>query len=75
MIANQLNIMWLDGMIFLPIIILGVNKIVEKNNCKTYIIALSLMIIINYYIGYMICIFFITIFYILFCYKTRKYPK
>lgn len=57
MIANQLNIMWLDGMIFLPIIILGVNKIVEKNNCKTYIIALSLMIIINYYIGYMICIF------------------
>ncbi|MCL0329479.1 YfhO family protein [Apilactobacillus xinyiensis] len=56
-IANQLNIMWLDGMIFLPLIVLGINKIIEHDSCKTYIISLSIMIMINYYIAYMLCIF------------------
>lgn len=56
-IAYHWNIMWLDGMIFLPLIILGLEKIIKENNGLLYIITLSISIFSNYYIGYMICIF------------------
>ena len=49
--------MWLDGMIFLPLIILGLEKIIKENKSLLYIITLSISIFSNYYIGYMICIF------------------
>ncbi|WP_286136238.1 YfhO family protein [Philodulcilactobacillus myokoensis] len=56
-IANQLNIIWLDGMIFLPLIIMGMRKLFFKQQIKLYIISLTAMLIINYYIAYMIIIF------------------
>lgn len=56
-IAYHWNIMWLDGMIFLPLIILGLERIIKENNGLLYIITLSISIFSNYYIGYMICIF------------------
>lgn len=56
-IAYHWNIMWLDGMIFLPLIILGLEKIIKENKSLLYIITLSISIFSNYYIGYMICIF------------------
>lgn len=56
-IAYHWNIMWLDGMIFSPLIILGLEKIIKENKSLLYIITLSISIFSNYYIGYMICIF------------------
>ncbi|WP_105955953.1 YfhO family protein [Apilactobacillus quenuiae] len=56
-IANQLNIIWLDAMILLPIIILGIDNIINNDKYKLYILSLSIMIIVNYYMAYMICIF------------------
>lgn len=55
--AYYWNIMWLDGMVFLPLIMLGINKIIEKEKPNLYIVSLSLMLFANYFIGYMICIF------------------
>ncbi|MDD2505655.1 MAG: YfhO family protein, partial [Bacilli bacterium] len=55
--AYYWNIMWLDGMVFLPIIILGIEKLVDKNKYLLYIFSLALMLFANYFIGYMICIF------------------
>ena len=49
--------MWIDAMYILPFIVLGIEKIIDSGKCKTYIIALSLAIFSNYYIGYMLCIF------------------
>ena len=54
-IAYSQNIMWLDGVIMLPIVFLGVDKLVEKKPLLFYI-SLTLTIIFNYYIGYMTCI-------------------
>lgn len=51
------NVFWLDGIIFLPIILRGINKIIEKKSPLLYIITLSLSIILSYYTGYMSCIF------------------
>ncbi|MEG1049429.1 MAG: YfhO family protein, partial [Oscillospiraceae bacterium] len=49
------NIMWLDGVIILPIIAVGIDKLLDENKFLTYIMALSYGIITNYYIGYMLC--------------------
>lgn len=56
-IAYYWNIMWLDGLVYLPLITLGIEKIINQNKGLLYIIALALMLYSNYFIGYMICIF------------------
>ncbi len=49
------NIMWLDGVILLPLIALGIDCIWEKKSSLTYIVFLTTGIFINYYIGFMLC--------------------
>ena len=56
-IVFHINIMWLDGVMLLPLIALGIENIINKNKYKLYIASLFLAIISNYYIAYMICIF------------------
>ncbi len=56
-IAYYWNVMWIDSMYLLPFVVLGIEKIINSGKCVTYIIALTLSIFCNYYIGYMICIF------------------
>ncbi len=56
-VAYFWNIMWLDGVILLPLVALGIDKIIVKKSAYLYITALAIAIITNYYIGYMICIF------------------
>ena len=55
--ANQFNVMWLDALIGLPLIILGVDALLQKRNPLYYVLPLSLTILNNYYTGYMICLF------------------
>lgn len=52
-----LNIMWLDGLVLLPLIVLGLDHIVNKKSNKLFIFSLALLLIANYYIGYMVCLF------------------
>lgn len=61
--AYYWNIMWLDGMVFLPLIMYGINKIVDDKKPLFYTIFLAIMLFANYFIGYMICIF--SVFYFL----------
>ncbi len=51
------NFMWIDSIILLPLVIHGLDKILDNGRPHFYIITLTITIIINYYIGYMICIF------------------
>lgn len=69
-IANQLNIMWLDGMIWLPLVVLGIHQIFNGQPTKTYLIAMTLAIITNYYIAYMIALF--TVIYVIFKFTTSS---
>ena len=55
--ANQFNVMWLDALIGIPLIILGVDALLQKRNPLYYVFPLSLTILSNYYTGYMICLF------------------
>jgi len=51
------NIMWLDGVIWLPILMLGIWKLLSEQ--KTILLYLSVVfaIICNWYTAYMICLF------------------
>lgn len=69
--AYYWNIMWLDGMVMLPLITLGIERIVDENRWKFYSITLAIMLVANYFIGYMICIFAIIYFLIYLIYKTK----
>ena len=55
--AYYWNIMWIDGLYVLPIITLGIENIINKNNGLLYTLSLTYMLYTNYFIGYMICIY------------------
>jgi uncharacterized membrane protein YfhO len=70
-IANQLNLFWLDAPILLPLIILGLDHLIDHDRIKFFVIAMSAMVIINYYFAYMIGIF--TLMY--FIWKTTRFTR
>ncbi|MFA6829226.1 MAG: YfhO family protein, partial [Bacilli bacterium] len=51
------NFMWLDGVMILPLVILGLEKAFEKKAYWIYPLALAYALITSWYIGAMICIF------------------
>jgi len=59
MAAYSWNIMWLDCIILLPLIALGLERLVNKKKGLMYAICLGLSITSNYYISIMICMFLI----------------
>lgn len=61
-IANQFNLLWLDALVFLPLIILSLDLLLKRKNLYAYSLWLGIMLIINYYMGYMICLFLILFF-------------
>lgn len=56
-VAYYWNVMWIDGMVLLPFIVLGIERIINGKSPKVYVISLALLIFSNYYIAYMACIF------------------
>ncbi len=62
MIANQLNMLWLDAPIFLPLIISALYRLLQKKRSLAYVLWLAAMMIINYYMAYMICLFLVLFF-------------
>ena len=56
------NYIWMDSIILLPIVIYGLEKLLDDNKPLVFIISLALAIISNFYIGYMITVFCILFF-------------
>ena len=50
-------LMWLDGVILLPVVLLGVEKILDGRKGLHYMLALAAIFISNYYTGYMVGLF------------------
>lgn len=69
--AYYWNIMWLDGMVFLPLVAFGINRLVDDKKAFYYIISLALMLFANYFIGYMICIFSVMYFVAYLLYRSN----
>lgn len=56
-ICYQNNVMWFDALILLPLIVYGLERLIDGKSGTLYAISLGVSIISNYYIGYMLCIF------------------
>ena len=63
--AYNWNVMWLDCLILLPVIILGLDRLVNNGRMSLYIISLGLCIYTNYYLSIMICISIVLYFFVL----------
>ncbi len=53
----SLDIMWLDVVLLLPLVILGIEWQFHGRSSMLYLITLFLSLIFNYYIGFMVCLF------------------
>ena len=65
----RINIMWLDALIYLPLLILALEEGLNSNKYGKYVLLLALTIYSNYYIGYMVGLF--TIIYAVYSYYTK----
>ena len=68
-IAYYWNLMWLDAFVLLPIILYGIEKIINNGKPLTYIISLAIAMLSNYYMAYMICMF--SVIYFIYYYFTN----
>lgn len=66
MVVQLMDPMWLDGLIYLPLICWGVHRLVDEGKMTPYIIPLALMFMAHFYIGYMIG-FFTLCYFIYYC--------
>lgn len=57
------NIMWLDGVYMLPLILLGVYLLVNKNSSMLLVVSVGLSILFNWYTGGINCLFAIVWFF------------
>ena len=61
-IANDLNLLWLDTVILLPLVILALERLFYQQSWWQYSLLLGANIVCNYYIGYMVAIFIVLYF-------------
>ncbi len=55
-VVYQSNIMWLDVVYIFPIIMLGVDKLIQDGKSGILIFGVTYALVTNFYIGYMACI-------------------
>ncbi len=55
-IIQQHNTMWIDAVMWLPLITLGIESLIKHGSFKLYTVSLAVALFSNYYIGYMLCI-------------------
>ena len=55
--VNAENYFFIDGVIFLPLVALGIEKIIAGKSIVGYVLSLGAILMINFYMGFMICIF------------------
>jgi uncharacterized membrane protein YfhO len=62
MVVQLMNPMWLDGLIYLPLICFAIERLIDSGKMTAFALLLALMFISNFYIGWMVAIFCILYF-------------
>ncbi len=75
-VSYYFNFIWFDVVYLLPLVMLGIDRIVNKKSPLLYGITLFISILTNFYIGYMLCIFSVIYFvykmYIKYTWKNKE---
>lgn len=64
------NHSWMDAVAMLPLIIVGLRRLLMDHKRMMYVVTLAVAIIANYYTGYMLCVF-VVILYAVYCVEER----
>ena len=56
------NLMWLDALIWLPLITYGIEELIKKRRFKLFVVSLAMGVMANFYIGFMLCIYVVIYF-------------
>ncbi len=76
-VVMQHNTMWIDCLLFFPLIMLGIEELIKHGKYKLFTITLAVAVFSNYYIGYMVCIAVAVYFFIyyLMCTPEERNPN
>ena len=64
-------IMWLDAVMLLPLLMLGLNQLIKDGRMALYTVSLAIIVFSNYYIAIMVCIF-VLVYYPVFYFITVR---
>ncbi|MEA4823451.1 MAG: YfhO family protein [Clostridiaceae bacterium] len=68
-VVHAMNPMWIDAVILLPLIALGIMRLVDERRFVLLFATLTLSLIVNYYIGFMLCV--LSVFFFLYYYFSK----
>ena len=58
-IIQQNNSMWIDAVLWLPILAYAIEELIKRGHFRLFVFTLAITLISNFYIGYMVCIFLV----------------
>ena len=56
-VVQQHNSMWIDAVLWLPLLVMGIESLVKYGKFRLFVFTLAITIHSNFYIGYMVVIF------------------
>jgi len=56
-VVHQHNSMWIDALIWLPVLTFAIENLIKNGKYKLFIVSLAVTVMSNYYIGYMVCFY------------------
>ena len=62
-VVQQHNSMWIDAVIWLPLLTYGIEELIKKGHFKLFVVSLAVAMMSNFYIGYMVCIYTLVYFF------------
>ncbi len=69
------NTMWIDALIFLPLVLLGIERLIARRTFVLYVASLAFCCMANFYIGYMVCLFSFFYFFYWYFAHNRNYEN
>lgn len=76
-VVQQHNSMWIDAVMWLPLITYGIEELIKKGHYKLYTVSLAICLMSNFYIGFMTCIYtaiYFFVYYFMHNEKNRNNP-
>jgi uncharacterized membrane protein YfhO len=73
-IVQTMNPMWLDGVMALPLIVMGIEALLKQGKYRLLVGSLAYAFITNFYIGFMLGIF-AAIYFVYYALTSRKWDK
>ncbi len=63
-VVMQHNLMWIDNLIALPLLVVGIEALIKEGKYRMYVLSLVYCVMSNFYIGYMSCVFVFIYFFV-----------